>query len=149
MTDINKMAIDLAKQELSKSMPPKLRYKFRRWLMSLKGDTGVKQMNRTHIRETIKTEMTAKLLQAMDVESLGKNEIMASTYSDGAIKLDFGSDVPEKVKAAAMVWAKKRGLSPIESSLAKSISTTSSVMFVPATRAQNSVCTNKTKWSFE
>jgi hypothetical protein len=115
--------------------------------MSLKGDTGVKQMNRTHIRETIKSEMKSKILQATDVESLGKNEIMASSFSDGSIKLDFGSEVPEKVKAAAMVWAKKRGLSPVESSLAKSISTTSSVMFVLENRAKDSVCTNKTKWS--
>jgi len=149
MTDIDKMAVDLAKQELSKAMPPKLRYRLKRWLMSLSGKGNVSQMNRTHIRDTVKNEITSAVLKSMGVESLGKNEVMASTYSDGAIKFDFGSEVPEKVKAAAMLWAKKRGLNPIESSLAKSVATASSVLFAPATRDANPVCVDQNRWSIQ
>lgn len=147
MKDINEMAKALAGQDLNKAMPPLLRYKFTKWLKSLSGGPD-KQMDRRRIVQTAKSELCDKVLEHMSVKSLAKNEIMASTFTDGAIKFDFGSEVPEPIKKAAMAWAQKRGLKAVEASLAKSKDAVETVMFASSTNSSRT-CSNRVKWAVE
>ena len=119
MNELDKMAIELTKSFKKVSLPPKLKYKVKKWLQSVSPQTPDKQMDRRRVMETAKTELTRALLHHIDARPLAKNEIMASQYDNGALRFDFGSDVPDQVKHAAMVWAKKRGLNPVEASMNK------------------------------
>lgn len=116
------MDIDSATMELAKSfggLPPKLRYRFRRFLQRLVSNPHVQQQNREQRVQKMAEEM-AKMIQEETGTPLAKNEMRCSEYENGCIKLDFGSDVPDDIKKAAIQWAKKRGLSPVEASLSKS-----------------------------
>lgn len=58
---------------------------------------------------------------------------MARVHSDGIVKLDFGAEVPQSIKKAAIDWAKRKGLKPIEANLSKSNSSISSVVYTKST----------------
>lgn len=125
MNELDKLAIELSKSFRSVSLPPKLRYKVKKWLKTISAQTPDKQMDRRRIMQTAKKELTAALLDKMVKTELAKNEVMARQYDNGSIRFDFGSDIPDHVKRAAMTWAKKRGLSPVEASLHKNCKSSS------------------------
>lgn len=50
---------------------------------------------------------------------LSKSQANISFFENGAIQMDFGKSVPEKVKKAALEWAKRKGLKAVEATLAK------------------------------
>jgi len=120
MDQIDELAIELAKSFKTVKLPPKLKYKVSKWLKSVSGNMPDKQADRRRLMETAKNELVNGILSRMDAQPLAKNEVMASQYDNGAIRFDFGSEVPSEIKKAAMRWAKKRGLSPIEAQLQKS-----------------------------
>jgi len=120
MNELDELAIELTKSFKTVSLPPKLKYKVSKWLKTISGTTPDKQADRRRLSQTVKSELVAGILKHMNVQPLAKNEIMASQYDNGAIRFDFGSDVPSSVKKAAMQWAKNRGLSPLEAKLNKS-----------------------------
>ena len=58
MKDIDQIAIELAKSvDLSKAMPPKLKYKFMKWLKSMNPKIADKQTDRRRLVETAKAEL--------------------------------------------------------------------------------------------
>lgn len=128
-------------------LPPKLKYKLKKWLQSLRAETGVKQADQRHLIQTVKSELVSKIKESMEVEDLAKNEVMASAFNDGSVKMDFGSDVPEEIKKAALKWAKDRGLRPTEASLAKNLHSATSVLFGrnDKTPATSLVCEKRRK----
>lgn len=64
------------------------------------------------------------------VGSLRKSQVGVTVHDNGSLRLDFPGDLPENVKDMAMRWAKKRGLKPIEASLAKNVGGRSHAVFV-------------------
>lgn len=129
-------------EELNKGMPPKLKYKFLKWLRSLNPDTTDKQQDRRHTVETVKNELISKVTEAIEHRNLQKNEVMMSAFSDGTIKFDFGSEIPDTIKKAAIQWAKKRGIPPYETGLNKS----DNLVFSKNSPKINSNCVKRVKW---
>jgi hypothetical protein len=101
---------ELAFTPLEKKLPPKLLYRFRKWMQQYRGKQAAPAQQQ--IQKAMEHLSAIKTLQ--------KNEMLASFYDNGHIRLDFGGGVDAKVKEAAMKWAKKRGLSASEASLDKS-----------------------------
>jgi hypothetical protein len=127
-------------EKLSKvQLPPKLRYRIRAWIKKMRG-TGAQPIH-------VEQNLTRKFEEALALKSLKKNEVMASFYKNGALKLDFGGGVSEKAKQAAFEWAKKKGLKIAESSLAKSQGANSSVIF--NTSNGSSECIGRAKWAIK
>jgi hypothetical protein len=115
---------ELAFSPLEKMLPPKLRYRYYKWLKQFRGSSPSKS-SPDQVQKTI--EKAYEHIEA--VKTLKKNEVMASFYESGAIRMDFGSDVDPKVKEAAMKWAKRRGLRASEASLDKSADAPSYVVY--------------------
>ena len=152
--DIDTLAEELVKVSTFSSsgsggLPPKLRYKLKKWLKSLRSaETGVKQSDQRHLMQVVKNEIIAAVKDKMETDELAKNEVMASAFNDGSVKMDFGSDVPDEIKKAALKWAKDRGLKPTEASLAKNLQSATSVLFGRSnkTPATSLVCEKRRKW---
>lgn len=152
--DIDTLTEELIKASVFSSsgsggLPPKLRYKLKKWLKSLRSaETGVKQNDQRHLMQTVKSELISKIKESMEIEELAKNEVMASAFNDGSVKMDFGSDVPDEIKKAALKWAKDRGLKPTEASLAKNLQSATSVIFGrnDKTSTTSLVCEKRRKW---
>ncbi|MGH7240990.1 MAG: hypothetical protein ACREGB_01700 [Candidatus Saccharimonadales bacterium] len=107
---------EMSKDSLTKGLPPKLLYRFRRWLRThaaslAPNPAAVAQVKKALVDNYRELEAT---------KTLQKNEMLASFYDSGAVKLDFGPGVPDKMKKAAIDWAKRKGLKPVEASLNKS-----------------------------
>ncbi len=142
--------LDSLTQELTKAMfggsrlPPKLKYRIQKWLHTL-NPQAKPDLKRSEIVKMVKDTLIKSLNNYQPV-NLAKNEMLASTFADGAIRLDFGSGIPEKVKKAAIAWAKNKGLKPVEASLNKSIQSTSYITFSKGV-IKDAVCTNQVRWS--
>lgn len=150
MKDIDQITIELAKSaDLSKALPPKLKYKFMKWLRSMRPEFGDKQTDRRRMVEVAKSELIDRIKELEFRKKLAKNEAMMSTFDDGAIKFDFGSEVPDHIKKAAFGWAKKRGLKAIEASLMKSVDSVETVMFVSDQVNPMRSCAKRVKWIIE
>jgi hypothetical protein len=127
--DLDQMTFDLIKtmsenrSDLQKKLPPKLRYRIRHWLKTL----GLKGVSPQRAKQII----TQKFEEEVAVRSLAKNEALASFYEDQVVKFDFGSGVSPAARKAAIKWAKKRGLRPVEASLAKSAANSSQLVVAP------------------
>lgn len=141
MKDIDKLTQKIFEDQLevanlAKAMPPKLRYALRRWVekYSTKSPQTVPKM---------KEMLTAKFEEKRDLETLAKSSVMVSTFDNGGIRMDFGSNVPEKTRKAAMEWAKKRGLKAVEESMAKSNDGTSTTSVVFNQRVDGATRTSK------
>ena len=127
------MDLDTASMELAKSvgnLPPKLRYRFKRFIQKLVHTHGDQAAGPERVEKMAK-EMT-KMMQELMGTPLAKNESRFSTYDNGCVRLDFGEDVPDRVKKAAMNWAKSRGLSAVEASLTKSLKGPEYVIMSPS-----------------
>lgn len=134
--DIDDLTLQIAGQsvadDLRKALPPRIAYRLRHWLRQ-QGRAG-----RLKDPRRVVQQVTQKMEQVLSVKSLKKNQFMARVHGDGIVKMDFGAEVPEHVRKAAMSWAKRRGLKPIESSLAKSQSSTFSVTYASTNRSKAS-----------
>ena len=147
--DINQLAVEIAKattiEELTKAMPPRLAAKFRSWMRSLHpgNRANPSMMNR------IRRMMTQKMEELIRSKSLRKNEAMVSAYNNGMVRMDFGSEVSDDVKKAAMAWAKKRGLKAVEASLQKSENSSGYAIFAPEKEIQVAEvrCLESKKWT--
>lgn len=141
--DIDTLSMELTKSFGSSKLPPKLKYKIQKWLKNLKHDDKDSDTEKSEIKEIIKQE----LVSALSTTTLAKNELMASAFSDGSIKLDFGSGIPAHIKKAAMKWATARGLKPVEASLDKTANKSSYVVLSKGKTESNTQCLNKVKWT--
>lgn len=110
-------------EELNKTLPPHIMNKLKYWFH--------RQGRRVRIWGPGRTaQMIAqKIEEAMALKDLRKNQFMARVHADGIVKLDFGAEVPESIKKAALEWAKRKGLKPIEANLSKSDTVSSSVTY--------------------
>jgi hypothetical protein len=87
-------------------------------------------------------------MEHMDaIKTLQKNEMLASFYDNGHIRLDFGGEVDSKVKDAAMKWAKNRGLKTSEASLDKSAGAPSYVVMSNADQSARGIPAKFIKYS--
>lgn len=100
-------------QDLNKALPPRIAYRLRQWFK--------RQGRRVHLSDPkrVAAQIAQKMEEAMVLKELKKNQFMARVHEDGVVKMDFGAAVPEQVRKAAMSWAKRRGLKPVEASLVK------------------------------
>lgn len=135
--DLDQVALGLAQDLEKTAIPPKVYNKLRLWLRKLRSTrTGVKDV----------VAQKAEDLAAFN--SLAKNEVMASFYSSGIMKMDFGSEVSDSAKKAALRWAKRRGLKVVEASLAKSAGAPSTyVLGLTEDIVPYGPCLKRTKWS--
>lgn len=145
--DIDSLSAELTRElsltPLEKALPPKLRYRFYKWLKQ-HGSHGphLAQQKVQHAVEKAYNHVEA-------VKELRKNEVMTSLYDNGFIRMDFGGDVDPKVKDAAMKWAKRRGLKASEASVNKSNAphAPSYVMFSDGTAQSHGICIKYSKYS--
>jgi hypothetical protein len=114
MKDIDQVSAELTEELLAKALPPKLLYRYRSWMRRMRPRT---------------TQDVLSLTEIQPIENLKKNEAQATFFDSGHIKIDFGPNVPEKVKKAALEWAKRKGLKAVESSLTKSATASQSVLY--------------------
>jgi len=147
MKDIDELSLELTEELLEKTygydvrihakpvgqLPSKVLYRYRKWM-------------RSHRPRSVQEALSLSEIQTPD--TLAKNEVMASTFDSGHIKLDFGSEVPEKVKKAALEWAKRKGLKVSEASLAKSAMSPSFVVYAISGEAEMGQITKQIKWSY-
>lgn len=130
---------ELCVEYLEKALPPKMLYRLRLSLKKLQPRSPVEA-------KKIEKILNTKLEDYYAIGTLQKNEAMASLYDNGLIKMDFGPNVSEKLKKAAMLWAKRRGLKPVEATLAKSSDAVYSVTFTPKTVSGFGICVKRIKW---
>lgn len=118
-------------------MPPKLKYRIRQWLQRVRGSYNLSPSQAAEI-------ITEKFEEAVALKTLKKNQIMASLYKNGSVRLDFGQGVSEKAKQAALEWAKKKGLKIESDELAKSMNKSN----VCLGNTTFSKCVNRVIWDF-
>jgi hypothetical protein len=147
--DIDQMTFDLIKTMsenqagINKALPPKLKYRIRHWLRGLVGRGVSEQRAKQFIAQKFEEEVA--------VRNLAKNETLASFYEDQVVKFDFGSEVSAEAKKKAIAWAKKRGLRPVEASLAKSSASSSQVVVAPANAKMDplAICVRRIRFKDE
>jgi hypothetical protein len=127
--NIDELTVEIMEGEvgdsLDKAMSPRIANKLKYWFH--------KQGRRVRIwgQQNTGQMVAQKIEEAMALKELRKNQFMARVHSDGVVKMDFGSEIPQSIKKAAMDWAKRKGLKPVEASLAKADSSSSSVTYMP------------------
>jgi hypothetical protein len=120
------LARDLQTEKLRKYLPPKLAYRFREWLRRFGGKASGKSKP---TQQQVSGILAQKVEEMVALSELKKNETMASFYDNGIVKMDFGSEVSDKTKKAALAWAKRKGLKAIEATLNKSTTMSESTLF--------------------
>jgi hypothetical protein len=98
-------------------------------------------------KDEVTAAIKAEVASQMASTTLAKNEVMASAFDNGSVKMDFGAEVPESVKKAALKWAENRGLAPLEASLKKNANSSTSVLFGTQNPAKAKTCVKRLKWS--
>jgi hypothetical protein len=132
---------ELAMSPLEKALPPKLRYRFYKWLKQYR-HLPMQQAKPSMVNKTIQ----AAFEHMSAIKELKKNECMVSAFENGAIRMDFGEEVDPKIKKAAMQWAKKKGLKTIEASIEKSVAAPSYVI-CGLSEPPKGVCVDYIKYS--
>jgi len=149
MNDINDLTVELAKAFNVSKMPPKLKYRFQKWLQGIQRPQPVRPEARSRMTAAVKAEMVNQILERTGGSDLKKNEMMASAFDNGSVQFDFGSEIPDEIRKAAIFWAKKRGLNVVESSLSKSSEVVESILMASKSLKNNTKkCVNRLKWSF-
>jgi hypothetical protein len=97
-------------------------------------------------QEEMKQMVHQKFEHAVIVENLAKGAAVASVFDNGDLRFDFGASVPDRVKKAAIEWAKKRGFSPTEASLAKNVDAPSYVKLSSGSTAPAVKCVKRFSW---
>lgn len=131
---------EFAQEALTKMLPPKLLYRFRAWMRKMRPKTHLEAKKFEQI-------VMDKIDEIYSMKTLAKNEYQASFYDSGVVKMDFGPDVPEKVKEAAMKWAKRRGLQPVEASLTKTAGATATVTYAAGQMSSAGICVKRMRWT--
>lgn len=146
MINIDDLSTELSKEialeNLEKKLPPKLLYRFRKWMRRMRPRAGT-------VMPTEKFEqlVSSQFSEIEEVSNLAKNEAMASFYDNGIVKMDFGAEVNPKVREAALKWAKKKGLNAIEASLNKSSDKPSSFVFSSVEEfSEFGSCVKRLRW---
>lgn len=125
--DIDEMSTELTKElemsSLEKALPPKLKYRYYQWLNRLK------QQNPNVSQNAIQHAVEKAMKDLEMIKTLKKHQAAASFFDDGTVRLDFGAKVDEKVKKAALDWARRRGLKTLEESVKKSAESSSYRVF--------------------
>jgi hypothetical protein len=155
--DIDSLSMELVKAMTGKAgskghagvstLPPKLKSKFHAWmkhLMSTKINT-LEPAKKHEIYQEFRDLLVKRLTENAP---LAKNEIGVTTHKNGVVKMEFGADVPEDVKKAALSWAKRRGLSPVDMKLAKSQNSPASHMFASGLSTSPDAIIDQYRWSF-
>jgi hypothetical protein len=141
--DLDKIASEIAveRNKLTKAaVPPKVYSKLRSWLKRIRSS----RLSPKVLQQLI----TQKAEEISATKALAKNQVMASFYDSGTLRMDFGSDVPNAVKKAAIRWAKKRGLSVVEATLSKSSASPASIVFSSGEQsAPVGRCVRRVRWS--
>jgi hypothetical protein len=132
---------ELAISPLEKALPPKLRYRFYKWLRQYGGPRPIVKPAR------VQKAIESAFAQIEAIKELKKHEVMTSFYDSGHIRMDFGGDVSEKVKEAAIKWAKKRGLKTSEASVNKSAHAQSYIIFAQPSAQPKGVCSKFVKYT--
>lgn len=133
---------ELAFSPLEKALPPKLRYRFYKWLKQF-GRHASAAPKAPQVKQVV--EKAYNHMKA--IKELKKNEVMTSLYDNGFVRMDFGGDIDKKVKDAAMGWAKKRGLKATEASINKADGTSSHIIFGGDSKEPKGVCLKYAKYS--
>jgi hypothetical protein len=129
---------EIALENVEKALPPKLLYRFRRWMRMHGG-----RVPSAHLQHLV----TEKFEEISNLANLQKNEAAVSMFDNGIVKMDFGSDVDPKVKDAALKWARRRGLTPVEASLNKSANIPQSFVFAADPDfAEYGRCKKRLRW---
>jgi hypothetical protein len=111
-------------EKLSKtSLPPKIKYRIRKWIETMR------HAKPNMSNKDLAGNIVKKFEEALAIKELKKNQVMASMYKSGGMRLDFGMNVSEKAKKAALEWAKKKGLQIETSELAKSVAKSNKLEF--------------------
>lgn len=142
--DVDQLSLQLtealrSREDLSKGIPPKLYYRLRSWLKRMRPENAA--------LAGAGEAMTEKFETAIYAEKLHKNEFAASVFEGGQVRLDFGADVPDTVKEAALRWAKRRGLRPVEASLQKSSTGSSSITFATGADSALGTCLRRVTYN--
>ena len=77
-------------------------------------------------------KITLEELSKSQETQLAKSSSQFTVYDSGCVKMDFGPEVSDEMKKAAIVWAKNRGMTAIEASLAKSGDAPQYYIFAPS-----------------
>lgn len=146
--DIDKVSLELSQEialeSIEKTLPPKLLYRFRRWMRQMRQTSPIAEMPVGKF-EQIVFEKFKEIQGASNV--LAKNEASAEFYDGGIVKMDFGSDIKSSVKEAALRWAKKKGLKVVEMSLNKTAASISTYKFAASDSSVEGKCVKKVKWT--
>lgn len=135
------MTHDLAFSKLEKALPPKLRYRFYKWMKQFGHHAKVREPKQ------VKDVVQKAFNHLKAVKELKKNEVMTSVFDNGFVRMDFGGEIDKKVKDAAMTWAKKRGLKAMEASLDKADGSSAYVIYGMDTKEPAGVCLKYVKYS--
>lgn len=133
---------DMAFSKLEKTLPPKLRYRFYKWMKQFghHAQAGAKPAQVQAVVQKAYNHMKA-------IRELKKNEVMTSLYDNGFVRMDFGGAIEKKIKDAALSWAKKRGLKATEASLDKSDGNSAYIVFGGDSKEPKGVCIKYAKYS--
>jgi hypothetical protein len=149
MIDVDSFSTELTQElafsPLEKMLPPRLRYRYYKWLKQFR---NMQTPGRVPVKEVHKSVNRA-FEHISALKELKKNEVMTSFYDNGAIRMDFGGDVDQKVKDAAMRWAKKKGLRASEASLDKSDGSPSYTVYSTEGQSAKGICVKYAKYSHE
>lgn len=134
--DIDSMSIEIAQSmqmsPIEKALPPKLRYQYYKWLKRYKTANP-------HVEQASIDSAVAKAMKDLPHLALSKHQAGASFFDDGTVRFDFGSQVNDKVKKAALDWARRRGLKTLEESVNKSADSNSYTVFGQKAVSEDSV----------
>jgi len=148
MIDIEDMTLELSKKFIKKNekVTTSVNTQIEKWM-----ETNKKRFkDNPEIFKKAQKEIYKAIEELIISKTLKKNEAVASVYDNGVIRMDFGSDVPEKVKKAATEWLKKRGLDPVEASLNKGPSSSSYTVFSKGKKISTTTrCIERQKWEID
>jgi hypothetical protein len=143
MKDIDSVSADLTRElafsPLEKMLPPKLRYRFYKWLKQYSAP-------RINPMQGVHKTVDQAFAHMLAIKELKKNEVMTSVFEDGSVRFDFGGAIDPKIKKSAMDWAKRKGLKASEASLDKSAGSASYVVYANGTPSMG-VCVKFSKVS--
>lgn len=116
--------------ELSKKEAP-IVARWRRKILKQSGLNAAKRNKLKPSKEEEKDTFQAEAVTSFETP-LAKNEYEVSQFDNGDVKMEFGPEVPAQFRKRAMEWAKKRGLKSKETSLGKSETSNTWVIFSKA-----------------
>lgn len=155
--DIDNLSMELLKAMTGKAgskghygtsqLPPKLKSKFQNWIKRALTSSAstLTPAKKNELYQTFKNNLIDKF---NDYSPLNKNEMGLTTHKNGVVKMEFGVEVPEEVKKAAISWAKKRGMVAVDMKLSKNCDMSSSHVFTPGLSTSPDEEIEHYRWTF-